>query len=516
MADPARVGDGQVATLAALLERSAAIRGDAPFATFPGGSLTFHEIFQKARQVAAQVVRRGIRPGDRVALMVDNGPDAVALVFGLALAGAVWVPVNVNLRGHGLDYVLTHSEPSLILLDEKYREAVRPQERPDMIPMLDTRRFVEEAAGLAGDTIPLEPVGLDDPFAIMYTSGTTGPPKGVIVTHRMFAYCGEGVTHVSVPQPGDVFYIWEPLFHIGGAQMLVVPFLRDVSIHIAERFSASRFWDEVRACGATHIHYLGGILDILLKATPSPKEREHAVRIAWGAGCRAEAWREIESRFGLTIRECYGMTEASSITTYNADGTVGNLGREVPWLEVRLAGIDAADRPGGRGEILVRGREPGIITPGYFNNEEASRAALRDGWLHTGDVGSFDAEGRLRFHGRTKDSLRVRGENVSAWELEHVVSSHPGVAECAVIGVAADIGEQEIKLFVRPAPHGAPDPQDLLGWLDGKVASYQMPRFIAFVSDFDRTPSQRIMKHRLPASTAGCWDRLAEAPGKHQ
>uniref|UniRef100_UPI003F6F0BBF AMP-binding protein n=1 Tax=Elioraea sp. TaxID=2185103 RepID=UPI003F6F0BBF len=273
------------------------------------------------------------------------------------------------------------------------------------------------------------------------------------------------------------------------------------------RFSASRFWAQAAETGATHIHYLGGILQMLLKQPPGPHERAHRVRIAWGAGCPAEQWREIERRFGLTVRECYGMTEASSITTWNAAGTPGAIGRPVPWFSVTLRDADGREVPAG--EIVVRSAVPGAIFPGYFRDQEASAAVLRDGALHTGDLGAWDGTGALVYRGRRADAVRCRGETVSAWEVEQVAAAHPTVESCAMIGVPAEIGEQDIKLFVKLRAGASLEPVALSAWLAARLASYQNPRYIALVDDFPRTPSERIRKHALPTGRADCWDRLA-------
>jgi crotonobetaine/carnitine-CoA ligase len=348
----------------------------------------------------------------------------------------------------------------------------------------------------------------DETFAVMYTSGTTGRPKGVLVSHRMLRLSGEAVALVSAVESGDIMFMWEPLYHIGGVQMIVLPLIRDVTLAITDHFSASRFWGQVRSCGASHIHFLGGILQILLKQPPSALDHTHGVRIAWGGGCPREIWRPFEKRFGVEIRECYGMTECSSITTYNDSGAVGAVGRPVPWFDVELLGPSGARVPTGqRGEIVVRTSLPGAITRGYLSNPDATARALRGDRFHTGDLGSFDAQGNMFFHGRMTDNVRVRGENVSAMEVEQVVAKHPAIEDCAMIGVAAEIGEQEIKLFVKRRPGASLTPQQLSGWLAERLARYQNPRYIVMVEEFERTASQRIMKHKLASLTANVWDR---------
>jgi crotonobetaine/carnitine-CoA ligase len=464
------------------------------FAIVDGAPLDFGVLDARSDAMALALRGLGAARGDRVAVMLPNGVEALALVFALAKAGLVWVPLNTALVGDGLRYILGHAKPRIVVTDGASVGALRQA----------GATMIVQPAALAAPTdgrFEGAPPSPADDFAIGYTSGTTGPPKGVRVSHRMLRLAGEGVLLVSEARDGDVMFMWEPLYHIGGAQMVVVPLLRRAVLHLVPRFSASRFWDEVIAAGATHIHYLGGILQILLKQPVDPKERAHRVRVAWGGGAPAEIWDAVRTRFGVELRECYGMTEASSFSTANRNGAQGSVGTAMPWFEVTLFGP-----PGERGEIIVRARDPLALTQGYLDNPEATAKALRDGALHTGDSGSFDAEGNLHFHGRLSDSARVRGENVGAWEVESVAAQHPDIADCAMIGVAAEVGEQEIKLFVQPKPGVALDPAALSAWLEGRLARHQRPRYIAVVEGFERTPSQRIMKHRLSRATEDAWD----------
>ncbi|WP_372618386.1 AMP-binding protein [Falsiroseomonas sp.] len=477
--------------------------GDRLFAVCGGAPLTFAALDQESAGLVRALRHHGAARGDRVAAMLPNGRAALALILGLARAGLVWVPLNPQLVGEGLRYILGHARPRLVIAAAEHLARLREAGAVAITPE-------ELAAGplapAIADTLP-QPA---DDVALCYTSGTTGPPKGVRVSHRMLRLAGEGVMLVADARDGDVMFMWEPLYHIGGAQMVVAPLLRRLHLHLTPRFSARSFWDEVIAAGATHIHYLGGILQILLKQPPAPQERAHRVRIAWGGGAPAEVWQEVRDRFGLPLRECYGMTESSSFTTFNDSGVVGAVGRAMPWFEVALH--DAEGRPvapGERGEIVVRAHDPLALTQGYLDNPEASARALRDGRLHTGDQGSFDTEENLFFHGRMSDSARVRGENVGAWEVEGVAARHPAIADCAMIGVAADLGEQEIKLFVELRPGAALSERELCDWLAPRLARYQLPRYVAMVPAFERTPSQRIMKHRLSPRRDDCWDRLA-------
>jgi crotonobetaine/carnitine-CoA ligase len=480
------------------------------FARYEGATLTFSELDRMATALAAWMRRIGLQPGDTVALMIRNSPLAFALLFGIAKARAIWVPINVQSRGENLAYILDHSRPKLVIAEAELHATIAASGANLAGAKMVAVDTLEKISRCQGVTWSEAPPAADEIFAVMYTSGTTGRPKGVLVSHRMLRLSGEAVALVSAAQPGDVMFMWEPLYHIGGAQMIVLPLIRDVTLALTEHFSASRFWSQVRSYGASHIHFLGGILQILLKHPPSQLDRTHGARIAWGGGCPREIWRPFEERFGVQIRECYGMTECSSITTYNDNGAVGSVGRPVPWFDVELIGISGIPvQIGERGEIVVRTSLPGAITRGYLSNPEATARALRSDAFHTGDLGSFDADGNMYFHGRMTDNVRVRGENVSALEVEQVAAKHPAVEDCAMIGVAADIGEQEIKLFVKRRPGVPLEAPALSAWLAEHLAPYQNPRYIVIVSDFERTASQRIMKHKLASHLALAWDRMA-------
>lgn len=487
-----------------LLEQGLRANPTRPFLHFEERTIDCREAMERIAQLQAWFADEGLKQGDRVAVMLGNSPEHIHLIYALMLSGMVWVPVNTKLRAAGLEYLLQHAEPALFVIDDEF-DAVTS--RIDRGTARRVRAPAFRANGPAARLV-VPQIGVHDTLCIIYTSGTTGAPKGVIFTHRMMRIASEAALRVADVRKGDRLFMWEPLCHIGGAQMLLLPFLEDVSLDVVPRFSASRFWPQVRRAGATQLHYLGGVLDILMQLPAEAQPREHTLRVAWGAGVGAPAWHATEARLGVRLRECYGMTECSSFATLNATGKPGSIGRALPWLELEL--LDDHGRPvgvGEPGEIVLTSKVGGAFLSGYLNNDEATRGALRDGKLYTGDHARRDADGDLFFIGRRTDSMRVRGENISAWEIERVFAAHPAIRASAAIGVPSTVGEQDILLNVQ-FKDAAVEWEALHAWASERLASFQLPRYYRAVERFELTASERIRKHLLSRETSDAWDRL--------
>lgn len=499
--------------IGAQLDARAKANGAGVYARIGGRDLAIDELARAVNRAANGLAALGIKRGDRVPIMLVNHLDHVVVFFAMLKLGACMVPINIHLRGEGLRYILEHSQARFMVVDGRFAEAIDP-----LLPSLPAAMVLwrnRDGVGTdlrtilahADDAFRPCLVEPDDVITISFTSGTTGLPKGVMVTDRMLRCCAHAASRLCDLKEGDILYAWEPLYHIGGSEVLVMAIQHRVTLAMVERFSVSRFWSEARAFGATHIHFLGGVLALLLKEPPRPDDREHPVRIAWGGGCPSDVWRAFETRFGVPIRECYGMTECSSFTTQNLSGKVGSVGRPLPWFEVRIADDDGRPLgPNKRGEYLVREKVPGVLMKGYFNNPEATAATLRDGWLCTGDVGMYDEDGDYYFLGRKKDSIRRRGENITAFEVEKIANEHPSVAESAVVGVSNEISDEDVKIFLRLRPGASLDPLDFVRWAETRMAHFQVPRYVAFVEAFAKTPTERIRKEVLARDTAGIFD----------
>lgn len=478
-------------------------------AQFDDQAITCQEVARHIAQLQRWFARHGLVAGDRVAVMLQNSPEHIHLIYALVVSGLVWVPVNTKLRAAGLEYVLQHAQPKLFVTDDEFAE-VAEQVDCGISQRVRLPRFDEGDMNAAFKTPPID---AHDTLCIIYTSGTTGAPKGVVFTHRMMRIASEAAMRVADVRAGDRLFMWEPLCHIGGAQMLLLPFLETVTLHAVQRFSASQFWPQIARSRATQVHYLGGVLDILMQLPPADQPERHTVRVAWGAGVSASAWESIQSRLKVRLRECYGMTECSSFATVNTTGKPGSIGRALPWIDLEL--LDENGQPvkvGEAGEIVLSSKVEGTLLPMYLNNPNATKAALRDGKLHTGDLARCDADGDLFFIGRRTDSMRVRGENVSAWEIERIFAAHPAIVASAAIGVASPIGEQDILLNVQFK--GAPvDWETLHAWARERLASFQLPRYYKAVDRFELTASERIKKHLLSRSVNDAWDMLEAMRG---
>ena len=498
-----------------LLARLARGHRDHVYCRFGNRDYSAAEIDTTANRLANALSRRGIGTGARVGVMLDHHPDHVVAFFALAKLGAVMVPLNVHLRGASLEHLLRDGDLASLIVEGRLVDSVEPIIRTVPIGRLIWRG---RPASLEGEELgdllahpetapPASVVAPDDLAVILYTSGTTGLPKGVLLTDRLVRVAACAAARIADARDGDVFLMWEPINHIGGLEVLVLATCFRITLVMVERFSVSRYWDDVRKHKVTQLHFLGGVLALLLKAAPRPDDREHRIRVAWGGGCPVSIWRAFEERFGIPIREAYGMTECASFTTQNLKGKLGSVGTCLPYFEIRV--VDEQGQVLGsdkRGELWVRGKQPGVITQGYWRNPVATSALFTGEWLKTGDIGWFDEEGAFYYSGRKKDSIRRRGENVAAFEVERVLCEHPAIIECAVIGVPNTLADEDIKAFIRLKPGEMLSPLALVQWCESRMAYFQIPRYIAFVDALPKTPSERIRKDALSPGTEDCWD----------
>jgi crotonobetaine/carnitine-CoA ligase len=358
--------------------------------------------------------------------------------------------------------------------------------------------------------IPIDPSAM---CLIMYTSGTTGPAKGVV-----YRYNRTGLELIargakSVHKAGDVLYTCLPLFHMNALFLSTQWAIHSQNtLALGPRFSASRFWDEIRFHGATTFNALGAMIPILLKQPPREDDAENPVRLVFSAACPASSWQEFEQRFNLKIWELYGAVDGGTFSCINVgNAPKGSIGK--PMLEHRIVDEDENEcAPGVPGELIFHITKPSRQTVEYFKDPDSSGKKMKDGWLRTGDLFYRDEKGFLYFVDRKTDSMRRRGENVSAFEVETAVCRHPDVLECAALGVASDLGEDDIYIAVVPRPGEKIKPQELYSFLEDELAFYQLPRYIEILEALPKTPTQKIQKGILKQKSPGpkTWDRDKE------
>lgn len=512
---------GDELDIVGMLDSRAASRPDHTFIHTPTATLTYLQLQRRSARLAGALAAHGVGPGSSVTLMMGNSVEQVVTWFALTRLGALCSPLNTALVGDPLTHVLTVTGSRLAVVDADLCDRLTDATPPGQLETLVLNRRTRAAAtptshsgiarlDLADLTAGGEPAAVAasdplDPSTLLFTSGTTGVSKACILSRRYIAAQGAAHTRNLGLTEDDVLFCPFPLFHIDAATLTVVAALSvGATAALAPRFSASRFWDQVRASGATVFNFMGATLTILWKQPRTARDRDHRVRLAWGVPM--PEWQdEWTARFGFPLYQLYGSTDAGLPAYDPVDGTqrAGACGRVTDLYEVRIAG----DLP--IGEILVRGRHPGLTMSGYYGMPEATAETIdSDGWVRTGDLGSLDSDGFLTFHGRSSDSIRRRGENISAFEVEQLALSHPDIVEAAAIGVPSELTEEDLMLCVVARPDSCIDPGGLHGFLAQCAPRHMVPRYIELVDELPKTPTQKIEKFKLKQAgvRATTWD----------
>jgi crotonobetaine/carnitine-CoA ligase len=504
-------------TVGRILPDKAARLGDHPFLLWDNAIFSYADLEQWTNRYAHGFSASGIAKGDHVAVMMSNGPEFFWTIWGLAKIGAVVVPLNTAAKGDLLRYFLAQSDSIAVVVGAEW--AGRIAEVAPLLPAVrlylspDIAAFTDQPA-----TSPPVRVCHDDPAFIMYTSGTTGPSKGVVSPHAQAHAVGRHLTHHFAYASHDVLYTCLPLFHGNALWYTCYAALwADAAIALSPRFSVSGFWSEIKRMGATQFNALGAMTNLLLKQPPNSIERDHRVRQTMILPLTPQTYRDVSTRFGVQVTSLYAMTETFPVTIFIADDPAekgASAGRPRGLADVAI--MDDQDRklPAGTvGEICVRPLEPWIMTTGYYKQPEATVSAFRNMWFHSGDRGILDEDGYLTFVDRTKEAIRRRGENISAFEVEMLISRHPDVMEVAAVPIAAELSEDEVMVFVVPRPGAAPTPESIVKFCDGIMPYFMVPRFVEIIESLPKTASEKIEKYKLKAAAearrAELWDREA-------
>jgi len=511
-------------TLGAILAARAAEQPDRVAFRFDRDTLTYATLDERASSFANGLRELGIGKGDKVAVQLPNCSEYLAVWFGLARAGIVEVPLNVGLRGDLLAYVLEQADCRALVVTADWAPRVdaiagRLSSLKHVVVVGDGASAVFASTPLtelltADSTPPDVDVGPYDESVILFTSGTTGPAKGAVLTHHAnFRLATTSTIELMDYGDDETLYTAFPLFHVNAKYTSVLPvmIMDRGTLVMHDRFSASRFWDVCRAEGVTAFNFMGALLMMLWKQPERADDADNPVRKGYGAPAPEALTPDFERRFGLVLCEMYGSTELGNITG-NRPGhrKIGTCGKPLPDVQVEIHDADGNRLPPGEvGEIVARPLRPHIMVERYYGNDEATIDAFRGLWFHTGDRGTCDEDGWFRFVDRMKDAIRRRGENISSWEVEQVLNDHPAVEETAVIGVPSELTEEEVLVVVKLNAGHELAPEVLLDFAQERLPHFAVPRYVRFVAELPKTPSQRIEKYRLrdEGVAADTWDR---------
>jgi crotonobetaine/carnitine-CoA ligase len=470
-----------------MLERQARRHGDRLLVRAGDEERTVAEIRDAAARRAGGLAAARLGVGDRVALISENRLEVLELWLGCAWLGAVLVPVNTALKGAHLEHVLSDADTKLVVHERELEE----------LPL--------------GEPVPPRAVLRGDPAAILYTSGTTGPSKGVICPQEQWYWWALLTGDVLGIGPDDVLYTNLPLFHTNALNTFCQALLWGATYALGPRFSASRFWGRCAEADGTVTYLLGPMVSILLRQPPSPDDRAHRARIALAPATPPELHEPFRERFGVELIDAWGSTETNIVlSNTQANNRPGTIGRLLDPFEARVVDEEDRDVPDGTpGELIVRTREAHAFAAGYLNRPEATAEAWRGGWFHTGDRVVRDADGSFCFVDRIKDVIRRRGENISAFEVEQVLQSHPDVTAAAVIPVPSELGEDEVMACVVARDGAMLKPAEVVEFCEERLAGFAVPRYVEFLEELPLTPSGKVEKYKLRSRgvTAATWDR---------
>lgn len=521
-------------TVPQMLRLQAEKHGDRALFICGGERWSYAQAHDIAARHAGVLRAAGVGPGDRVALLCGNRPELLALMLGCAWAGAVSVPLNAASRGFPLQHMLSNSGATILAIEAQLA-AVLDTIDLEALPLTriwiigDGSAGVPTAAAVAaqrrrrpltveplpppGVAVPAAAPGPGDLFTILYTSGTTGLSKGVCCPHAQYFWWGAYTGWQLGVGDGDILHTPLPLFHTNALNCFFQALLHGATQVVEPRFSASGLWPALAQSGATVTYLLGAMVPMLLSRPPAATERAHRVRVALAPGVPAHFHEAFTARTGIVLLDGFGSTETNLIIASRPDDRKpGFMGRLVPGFAARV--VDDADNEvadGEAGELIVRADEPFALASGYFGMAEKTLEAWRNLWLHTGDRVIRDPDGYYRFVDRMKDAIRRRGENISSYEVEQVLGSHPAVALAAVFPVSSELAEDEVMAAVVLKDGASADEEELVRFCENRMPYFAVPRFVELTDALPRTESGKVQKYKLRerGRTPATWDREA-------
>lgn len=526
-------GEAERNTLYGVLDERASRLGDKVALVVDGEEVTYDRLVERSIAYANALMELGVGKGDTVSMLMENCIESIYTELACARIGAIEVMLNTAYRGDFLRHQVHNSESRVVLVDGPMadRFADIASELPhlqtllvravgdatseglsiDGVDVRDVAEFLEQGST---EWTPLDdPPTWKDPCTIVYTSGTTGPSKGAVMSQNYLVSVARQLSAGWAASEDDVFYAVTPMFHLAAKAAGVLGALyRGATCVVDQRFSVQNFWDRVEETGATGTVLLGSMLMMLYQREPSKNE---GCKTIIAAPIPGHLQADMEERWGCQFRTFYAVSETVPLMVGGQDerlkpGTAGKANEE--YFDVRLFNDDDEEVATGEvGEVCVRPRKPYVMFDGYFNDPEAMVRLTRNLWYHTGDLGKFDEDGYFYFVDRKKDYIRRRGENISSFELERAVSTLEGVSEVAAIGLPSEFTEDEVKICVVLRDGAELKPEAIMDHCVANMPYFAVPRYVEIMDALPKTPTQRVQKYKLRQDgvTATTWDREA-------
>jgi carnitine-CoA ligase len=505
-----------------LLEARAEASSQQTFFTYQERSFAYGEFDLLVNRVAHCLLDAGMHAGTRVAVLMDTSPDYLALWFAIAKIGAIEIPINTAYHGDMLLHPLLVSESTMCIVDAPYWDAVQDLAADSLVKTIYVRGgngsrspLYRDFAELLAPNRTQKPnvaIDHDEVSCVIFTSGTTGRSKGVLLSHHYLTAYGYMYAELNALREDDVIMNFLPFFHIAAKFLTIATLVCGGRMRLLPRLSISTFLDEVRAFGVTNFVGVGGICNMLLSRPPDPSDAETTIRTIYAVPDPADIHEELVRRFKCAITTVYGSTEAGLPIIRGATDEYrpGSCGRASPYYEVAIVDEHDNELPAGvAGEVVVRPKRPFLVASGYVGMADRTVAAWRNLWLHTGDRARTDVDGWFYFEDRVTDSIRRRGENISSFEVEMLVAKHPAVAEVAAVSAESEIGEGEVRVFLILRNGHTATHEELMHYCSKVMPYFMVPRFIDIVEELPRTPTAKVEKYKLRGIAIGpqTWDR---------